>query len=206
MRLEARNVSRHFGAGAGLQPTSLSVGPGEFLAVVGPSGVGKTTLLSILGGLMSPDSGTVCVNGDTISRRMLMAHVAWVPQGSNALPSRSLVANVMLSPLARGEPLDVAEPAALHALNVLGLSDRSQFLAREVSGGELQRLALARTLCTERSFVLADEPTGNLDAAATTSVVDAICAMRDNSRTILVATHDRTVWERADRVVKLGLQ
>ncbi len=209
-----RNVSRRFRLGSddvwGVRDISLSVEPGEFLALIGRSGSGKTTLLNIIAGLDRPTAGEVEIDGervDLMGERDLIAlrrrKLGFIFQSFGLLPLLSAQENVEL-------PLRIAgvhreRPArARETLEMVGLERRAQHRPYELSGGEQQRVAIARALVTEPALVLADEPTGELDSATATAVftlIHDIC--RERGVSIITCTHDRLVMEMASRVEEL---
>ncbi len=198
MRLTAEEVWFGYGSRQILSGVSLTVSTGEAVAVVGPSGVGKTTLLSLLGGMQHPRSGQVSIDGVRVSR----VGVSWVLQTVNVLPNRTVLENVALGALADGMDRRQATALAHARLRDVGLADLAQARARKVSGGELQRVVIARGLASSRPFLLADEPTGQLDHATTLSVVDCLLGARQD-RGIIVVTHDPAVARRCDRTYEL---
>jgi ABC-type lipoprotein export system ATPase subunit len=200
MSVIVEKVTAGFDRQAVLRHISCEFEPGKLTALVGPSGSGKTTLLEVISGLLLPWSGTVRVEGDSAG----LSPVVWVPQGANALGARSILDNVRLAPLSDGLSSAQATETASRMINYVGLGDRESSLARELSGGELQRLAFARAIASRRRVILADEPTANLDAANTEEIVCLLHRLRSD-RTMIVATHDPNLVSAADSVVDLRL-
>lgn len=185
-----------------LTDLSLDIPPGVSAAVVGPSGSGKTTLLSLLGGLLTPQQGDFCCT-DAAGRRHAPADVAtWILQTVSLLPDRTVEDNVCLGAYLDGASRGQTRERAAHALDAVGLADRGQERAGLLSGGEGQRVAIARALASRRPVVFADEPTGQLDASTTSSVLDAFFAL--SPRTVILITHDEIVASRCDLVLHLA--
>ena len=212
--LNLRAVNRTFAGPrprAVLRNVSLDVASGEFIAIMGESGSGKSTLLNLIAGLDRPDSGTVEVGGtdlaaldDDALTRLRRERMGFVFQAFHVLPYLSVAQNVAL-PLAlldqRGPEADARVAAMLDAV---GLGSRGASMPRELSGGELQRVAIARALVHRPAIVLADEPTGNLDADSATSVMALLRAqLRAEGATGIVVTHSRAAAAIADRVLLL---
>lgn len=178
-------------------------------AVVGPSGSGKTTLLAIAGLLTRPTEGAVVIDGQEVaagSRRAAQVRprlFAWVFQTVNVLNGRSVEDNTMLGLLARGEPEHDARQAACEALAVVGLVGFEHRTAASLSGGELQRVCIARAIASRPRILLADEPTGQLDRATTQQVTQALITGRPAGTTLIVVTHDPNVARQCDLVVAL---
>jgi len=191
-----------------LRNVSMDVSDGESVAVMGPSGSGKSTLLGVMGLLLTPTSGSVAFNGRTVSgsrsRSMHRAiEVGWVFQSSNVIATRSVRDNVALPLFARSVRRRETERVVEEALGVMGLSGYGSRKGKSVSGGELQRVCIARAIVTGPSLIVADEPTGNLDAANSSRVMTLlVSAARTRNLCLVVATHDpivashctRTVW------------
>ncbi len=180
-----------------LRDVSLSVARGEFVRISGPSGAGKTTLLTILGGLTRPTEGRVFLGDEyawALSETDLAAlrgqALAFVFQQADMVSSLSVLDNVALPLTLRGCPSGGTRDRALAALERLGLGSRARALPGELSGGERRRIALARAFAADPSFVLADEPTGDLDPASAAGVVDALLALQADGCGIVVVTHD----------------
>jgi len=196
------SVTFAFGDRVVLRDFSAVFRPGQVGALVGPSGSGKSTLLNAIGGLVAPRSGTVRIrwtdDGSVSPPRQDL--VAWVPQGANCLGARSALDNVMLAPLSEGLCLGAALEAARTALDQVGLLDRARTLARTLSGGELQRVSLARALASSKPLILADEPTSSLDAAST-DVMAELLRSSSVDATVIVATHDPLLVEAASYAV-----
>ena len=194
-----------------LRGLSLSVGKGEVVVVVGASGVGKSTLLHILGALDRPTAGEVVLDGREISRlsdRELAdvrgRRVGFVFQFHHLLPEFSALENVMLPRMVVGEGKGEAERAARAVLDEVGLGARLEHRPAELSGGEQQRVAVARALVNEPAVVLADEPSGNLDRDSGRRLQDLLWGLREaRGRTFVIATHDPSIAARADRVLTL---
>jgi len=194
-----------------LQGLNLDVGAGEFIAFMGPSGSGKTTLLNLLGGLDVPSSGTVSVAGDEItsmSRRRLTAwrarHVGFVFQAYNLIPVLSAFRNVelplLLTPLAKAERRQHVEAA----LRIVGLQERMHHFPRQLSGGQEQRVAIARAIVADPTFLLCDEPTGDLDRKSADEILDLLSLLvSERGKTILMVTHDPRAAERASALLHL---
>ena len=194
-----------------LQGLNLDVGAGEFIAFMGPSGSGKTTLLNLLGGLDVPSSGTVSVAGDEItsmSRRRLTAwrarHVGFVFQAYNLIPVLSAFRNVelplLLTPLAKAERRQHVEAA----LRLVGLAERMHHFPRQLSGGQEQRVAIARAIVADPTFLLCDEPTGDLDRKSADEILDLLSLLvTERGKTILMVTHDPRAAERASALLHL---
>ena len=171
---------------------------GEFVVITGPSGAGKSTLLHIAGGLDAPDSGTVAVNGHDVWSMSTGARAAFrrrnlgfVFQFFNLVPMLSAVQNVSLPLVLDGAPARIADARAAALLERVGLGDRLRHRPAELSGGQMQRVAVARALVARPSIVLADEPTGNLDSHSSTEVLDLLRSLSDEDGTaVVMVTHD----------------
>jgi len=194
-----------------LNSICLDVPRGDFVALMGPSGSGKTTLLNIIGGLDSPTSGSVIVDGTNIAELSDRGLAAWrssnigfVFQQYNLIPVLSAVENVELPLLLFRMKKAERRRRALAALELVGLSERAQHLPRQMSGGEEQRTSIARALVTDPKLIIADEPTGNLDAVAAANVLELLERLnRDMKKTILMVTHDPAAAQRANRLARL---
>lgn len=194
-----------------LKGVSLQVNRGESLAVIGPSGHGKSTLLNLIAGIDRPSSGEVVVDGqriDQMAEDRLAAwrgeHVGIVFQFFQLLPALSVLQNVILPmDLARKfKPRDRRE-RAMHLLEIVGLQGEVRKLPGELSGGQQQRAAIARALANDPALLVADEPTGNLDSHASGDVLDALAAVAAQGKTLLIATHDKEVARRTRRQVEI---
>ncbi len=174
---------------------------GATAAIVGPSGSGKTTLLSILGGLLAPQEGSFRCIGDDGAAHVPRDVSTWVLQTVSMLPDRSVLDNVCLGAFLDGADRQTARDRAGRALADMGLAGREHDVARELSGGEIQRAGIARALCSERPVLFADEPTGQLDADTTSHVLDALLA--NARRTVLLVTHDAEAAARCDVTLRL---
>ncbi|MGY4645022.1 ABC-type lipoprotein export system ATPase subunit [Cellulomonas sp. URHB0016] len=182
-----------------LDGARLTVEQSETIAILGPSGSGKSTLLSVLGGLVSPTGGSARVDGADASLRDVSA---WVLQTVNVLPERTALDNVAIGALVRGVTRRQAEAEAAERLALVGLGDRLADPVRLLSGGEVQRVVIARALATRRPFVLADEPTGQLDHSTSDVVLDALFTSAGGAAVVIV-THDPAVAARCTRTVQI---
>jgi putative ABC transport system ATP-binding protein len=213
--IAARDVAKTYRRGNEelhvLQGVNLSVDKGDFVAFMGPSGSGKTTLLNLLGGLDVPSAGSITVAGDEISRlsrSKLTAwrarHVGFVFQMYNLIPVLSGFRNVelplLLAPLSSADRKRHAETA----LNIVGLADRMHHKPRELSGGQQQRVAIARAIVADPTFLLCDEPTGDLDRKSADEILDLLERLvSELGKTILMVTHDPRAAERAHATLHL---
>lgn len=188
-----------------LTDVDLEIADGATVALMGPSGSGKSTLLGIVGGLLAPAEGAVQVDGRPIPTRPAERSrlFSWVFQTVNALGKRGAVDNVALPLLAQGDTRPEAETAARRVLEDVGLGHRVRAQTASLSGGELQRVCIARALVTRPRYLLADEPTGQLDHRTSNHVLDALWAARTESTTMIIATHDHEVADRCDRIIHL---
>lgn len=209
--LEAHDLYRFFHTGAeetlALRGVSLEVAIGEFVAVTGPSGSGKSTLLACLAGLDDPDAGMVHVAGEPMSRRpeperaaMRARSIGMLFQSNNLFDHLTLRANVSIVRALASK----STPAGDDVLARLGLEHRATAYPSQLSGGESARAGLAVALANGPALIVADEPTGELDAVTTAMVLDELCRQASKGTAVVVVTHSPAVAERADRVVRLA--
>lgn len=212
--VRTRALQMRYGRGAGLvralDGVELDVAAGETLAVMGPSGCGKSTLLHLLGGLQRPSAGEVWLAErriDQLSERALARlrrhAVGFVFQAFHLMEELTAVENVELPALLAGRSPRAARCRAADLLDQVGLADRAEALPSELSGGQCQRVAIARALSNEPLVVLADEPTGNLDSAATLEVLRLLDHLRAAGQTLVIVTHDARIAATADRLVSM---
>lgn len=185
-----------------LAGVDLTVEPGESVALVGPSGSGKTTLLALLGGLLAVQAGQVTVEDEQGRTYRPSDYVAWVPQTVNVLGDRTAIDNVVLGAFSSGLRRREACAQAEHWLAEVGLAGRGEEPVRLLSGGELQRVVIARALASQRPLLFADEPTGQLDAATTASVAQVLLD-GSHGRSVVLVTHDPELARRCDRILRL---
>jgi putative ABC transport system ATP-binding protein len=213
--VKIRDVHKYFTRGNEridvLQGVNLEIANGEFLALMGPSGSGKTSLLNLMGGLDQPSAGTIAIGGTNIVAlsggqlsRWRSHHIGFVFQLYNLLPVLTAERNVdlplLLTKLSKGERKKRVDIA----LKVVGLSDRAKHYPRQLSGGQEQRVGIARAIVTDPTLLLCDEPTGDLDRKAGDEILDLLQALnRQHGKTIVMVTHDPRAAERANRVLHL---
>jgi putative ABC transport system ATP-binding protein len=213
--VQVRDVHKYFTRGSEridvLQGVNLDVPSGDFLALMGPSGSGKTTLLNLMGGLDQPTDGTVDVNGIKISHlgggtlaRWRSQHVGFVFQLYNLLPVLTAERNVEVPLLLTSLSKEERRKRVAIALKVVGLADRARHYPRQLSGGQEQRVGIARAIVTDPTLLLCDEPTGDLDRKAGDEILDLLHTLnREHGKTIVMVTHDPRAAERAKRTLHL---
>jgi putative ABC transport system ATP-binding protein len=210
-----RNVHKHFTRGSQridvLKGVNLDIPKGDFLALMGPSGSGKTTLLNLIGGLDSPTGGSIEVAGSSVGSlrgshlaRWRARHIGFIFQLYNLLPVLTAARNVelplLLTPLSKAE----RRKRVAIALKVVGLADRAQHYPRQLSGGQEQRVGIARAIVTDPTLLLCDEPTGDLDRQAGNEILDLLQTLNAaHGKTIVMVTHDPHAAERAKRTLHL---
>jgi putative ABC transport system ATP-binding protein len=212
--LRTRGLRKAYGKGEGLvravDGIDLEIASGETVAVMGPSGCGKSTLLHLLGGLDRPSQGEIWLGGRRIDdvgekalARMRRTDIGFVFQSFHLMEELTAVENVELSALLAGRTPRYARRRALELLDQVGMADRARFLPSALSGGQRQRVAVARALSNEPAVVLADEPTGNLDSAATLDVLQLFESLHEAGQTLVIVTHDARIAATADRMFSM---
>jgi ABC-type lipoprotein export system ATPase subunit len=212
--LSARGVGKHYGLGDGLvravDGVDLDVAAGETVAVMGPSGCGKSTLLHLLSGLDRPSGGEVWLAGRRIDQlgekalaRIRRSDVGVVFQAFHLMDELTAAENVELPALLAGRPPRTARRRAVELLQRVGLADRAGFLPAALSGGQRQRVAVARAMSNDPLVVFADEPTGNLDSAATVDVLRLFDSLHEAGQTLVIVTHDARIAATADRLISM---
>lgn len=205
--LELRNISKIYGELRALDNVNLKVDKGEWIAIMGPSGSGKSTMMNIIGCLDRPSTGEVILDGRDISKesgkKLTELHrdkIGLVFQQFHLIGYLNAVENVMVAQYYHSMP---DEKEALEALERVGLKDRAKHLPSQLSGGEQQRVCIARALINSPELILADEPTGNLDEANENIVLDIFHQLHREGTSLVVVTHDPEVGEEAQRIVRL---
>ena len=209
--IHATNITKSFGNLQVLKGVDLHIAPHEIVSIMGPSGAGKTTLLQLLGTLDRPDGGQISVAGtDVLSLRgdvlsdFRNRHIGFVFQFHQLLPEFTAVENVMMPALIAGKHFDEAQCDAMQLLDYLKLADRAKHKPAQLSGGEKQRVAVARALVNKPEVIFADEPSGSLDSANRTELHRLFFDLRDTfGQTILIVTHDDQLAAMSDRVVHM---
>ena len=209
--IELDNITRSFGSLQVLKGISLKVEKGEIISITGPSGAGKTTLLQIMGSLDKPDSGHVLYDGrdiTTMGEKELSSfrgsHIGFVFQFHQLLPEFTAKENIMIPMLIAGKNMHDAASRASELLEMLGLKDRSEHKPSELSGGEKQRIAVARALANEPDVILADEPSGSLDTKNKEELHNLFFKLRDLlGQTFVIVTHDESLASMTDRTIHL---
>lgn len=213
--IEVKNIKKTYSDGKievpAVRGVSLTIQPGEFTAIVGPSGSGKTTLLNIIGGLDTPSEGKITIAGQDISQLtenelidFRLNHIGFVFQSYNLIPVLTARENVEFLMLLQGKDEKQRQQRAEQLLEAVGLKDQMHKKPNEMSGGQQQRVAVARALASKPDFILADEPTANLDSKSTNNLLDIMAHLNEREQTTFVfSTHDQRVIDRAKRVVSI---
>ncbi len=207
----AQEIRKKFGELQVLKGISLTINQGEIVSIIGRSGAGKTTLLQILGTLSNADSGTVSINAVEINKlkekqlaRFRNLNIGFVFQFHQLLPEFTALENVCIPALISGDSMKKAEKKALELLSFLSVEHRLQHKPNELSGGEQQRVAVARALINEPSVVFADEPSGNLDSKNKEELHRLFFKLRDKyQQTFVIVTHDSNLANMSDRIIKM---
>ena len=209
--ITAKNITKSFGQLQVLKGIDLEIAKGEIVSIVGPSGAGKTTLLQIIGTLDRPDGGTLAVNGTdvtTLSRKQLSdfrnQHIGFVFQFHQLLPEFTALENIMIPAFIAGKSHKKAKSRAEELLQFMNLSDRATHKPAELSGGEKQRVAVARALVNNPAVILADEPTGSLDSQNKQELHQLFFDLRQEfGQTFVIVTHDEELAQLTDRTIHL---
>ncbi|MBF6130528.1 ABC transporter ATP-binding protein [Nocardia brasiliensis] len=212
--LELSGVTKEYRVGGqsvrALDGIDLRIETGEFTSIIGPSGSGKSTLLHLLGALDTPDTGSIRFQGNEIGAldderqsEFRRHRVGFVFQFFNLLPTMSAWENVAIPKLLDGTGLRKAKPRALELLDRVGLRDRAEHRPAELSGGQMQRVAVARALIMDPPLILADEPTGNLDSKTGTAILELLGELAGSGNSVVMVTHDMGAVAYCDRVVTL---
>ena len=208
--IEFQHVSKQYSPdGVALRDISFTIAKGELVYLAGPSGAGKSTLLKMIAAMERPTSGKVLVNGQDIGALkragipFLRRNLGLIFQEQRLLNDRTVLANVMMPLLVTGSPRAAAEQRARAALDKVGLLDRAEAQPLALSGGEQQRVSIARAIVNRPQIILADEPTANLDRASASKVIDALHAFHSVGVTCLISSHDEQILDAAARVIHL---
>ena len=212
--IEMKEITKTYAAGAGrvqaLDGVSLSIGAGEYTAIVGRSGSGKSTLMNIMGCLDTPTAGHYRLDGQdvsTLGEKRLAAirsrEIGFIFQGFHLIPGLTAQENVELPLFYRGLPREQRRALAVQALERVGLGERLRHHPQEMSGGQQQRVAIARAVAARPPVILADEPTGNLDSASGAEVTEILDRLWREGCTVVLITHDRELAARTQRVIAI---
>ncbi len=209
--IKATNINKSYGDLHVLKDVSISIEQGEVVSIVGPSGAGKTTLLQILGTLDHPDSGTVCYGDVDVNSlkekdlaRFRNEHIGFVFQAHHLLPEFTAVENVCIPALIKGVAMKEAEERAMELLSFMKVEARAKHKPSQMSGGEQQRVAVARALMNNPMAVLADEPSGNLDSQHARELHELFFALREQyKQTFVIVTHNEELAAMADRKITI---
>ena len=209
--IELKGITKSFGSLQVLKGIDLTIGKGEVVSIVGPSGAGKTTLLQIMGTLDKADTGTLTIDGmevGSLSERRLSEfrnrHIGFVFQFHQLLPEFTALENVMIPALIAGTSSKEADRRAKEMLELMGLSDRASHKPNELSGGEKQRVAVARALINRPSVIFADEPSGSLDTKNKEELHRLFFELRDKlGQTFVIVTHDEALATLTDRTIHM---
>ena len=209
--IDIKNITKSFGSLQVLKGIDLHINKGEVVSIVGPSGAGKTTLLQIIGTLDKPDAGTICIDGidvSSLSTRKLSdfrnQHIGFVFQFHQLLPEFTALENITIPAYIAGKSNSEAKQRALELLAFMGLSDRAHHKPAELSGGEKQRVAVARALVNKPAVILADEPSGSLDSKNKAELHQLFFDLRDKfGQTFVIVTHDEGLAAITDRTIHM---
>lgn len=212
--LEVKELTKIYGKGdttvRALDKVSFTVNKGEFIAIIGASGSGKSTLMNLIGGIDRPTSGNVTIDGNDIYKLseselaiFRRRNLGMIYQFYNLIPTLTAEENIMLPWLLDNRKADHDKLASI--LDITGLSKRAKHLPSELSGGQQQRVSLGRALINNPAFILADEPTGNLDSKSSREMIDLLkLANKKYNQTLLIITHDEKIALQADRIITIG--
>jgi putative ABC transport system ATP-binding protein len=213
--IKVRNLNKEFGTKntvvQAVKDVSMNVGQGEVLMILGPSGSGKTTLLSMIGCILTPTSGDIYIDGEKISDlpenelpKIRKKKIGFVFQSFNLLKSLTVQENVEIALNLNGTQSNEAKTKAKELLTAVGLGERLSFFPAELSGGEKQRVSIARALANDPKIVLADEPTGNLDSKAGQKIGSILKDLAKNhNKSVIIVTHDNRIENLADKILRL---
>ncbi|WP_308591438.1 ABC transporter ATP-binding protein [Prevotella sp.] len=209
--IDIKNITKSFGSLQVLKGINLHINKGEVVSIVGPSGAGKTTLLQIIGTLDSPDSGDITIDGIDVRKlnQKKLAdfrnkHIGFVFQFHQLLPEFTAIENIMIPAFIAGMSKSEAKKRAMELLDFMGLADRAKHKPNELSGGEKQRVAVARALVNNPSVILADEPSGSLDSQNKAELHQLFFDLRDKmGQTFVIVTHDETLASITDRTIRM---
>lgn len=210
--IQLKDIHKSFGSLEVLKGIDLTIGESELVSIVGSSGAGKTTLLQIMGTLDAPTSGEVLIDGECVNRfsecrlaRLRNSRIGFVFQFHQLLPEFSALENVMIPALIGGAERKAASARAMELLDLMGLSERAAHRPNELSGGEKQRVAVARALVNNPTVVLADEPSGSLDSRNKEELHALFARLRDElHQTFVIVTHDESLSRQTDRTIRLA--
>ncbi|TAK89063.1 ABC transporter ATP-binding protein [Patescibacteria group bacterium] len=212
--IELKKIHKHYVTGdtetVALAEINLNINEGEFISIIGPSGSGKSTLMHILGLLDSPTSGEYKLNGDQMVNRsdkelarLRRDSIGFVFQSFNLLNKLTVLQNVMLPMAYAGLSTRKRKEKGHELLRRVGIEDKAASRINQISGGQTQRVAVARALANDPSLILADEPTGNLDTKSSAKVIELLKGLNDEGHTIVIVTHNPEIAEMTDRVIEI---